>query len=106
LRLIPLRLLGTERLPTISASLLVEWVALVSLFGFAAMGVDKLLAVGKQSRVSERTLWVAALLGGFPGIFFGGLVFHHKTSKTEFWGPVVVSAVLWAAAWQLLSKPI
>jgi len=66
-----------------------------SLFGFAAMGVDKMLAVGKRSRVSERTLWVSALLGGFLGIFVGGFVFHHKTSKAEFWAPVVISAVLW-----------
>jgi uncharacterized membrane protein YsdA (DUF1294 family) len=95
----------TQELPTISASLLIEWVALVSLFGFAAMGVDKLLAVGRRSRVSERTLWLAALLGGFPGIFVGGLVFHHKTSKTEFWIPVVVSAVLWVAVANFLIRP-
>jgi uncharacterized membrane protein YsdA (DUF1294 family) len=77
----------------------------VSLFGFAAMGVDKLLAVGRHSRVSERTLWLAALLGGFLGIVAGGLVFHHKTSKTEFWAPVVVSAVLWVAVAIFLIRP-
>jgi uncharacterized membrane protein YsdA (DUF1294 family) len=104
LRLIPPRLLD-RRLPTISTSLLIEWVALASLFGFAAMGVDKLLAVGRQSRVSETTLWLAALLGGFPGIFVGGLVFHHKTSKTEFWAPVVASAVLWVAVASFLIRP-
>jgi uncharacterized membrane protein YsdA (DUF1294 family) len=92
-------------LPTIPASLLFEWVALASLFGFGAMGVDKLLARGRRSRVSERTLWLTALLGGFLGIFFGGLVFHHKTSKTEFWVPVVVSATLWAAVAILWARP-
>lgn len=90
---------------TIPVSLLIEWVALVSLFGFGAMGVDKLLAMGRRSRVSERTLWLTSLLGGFPGIFVGGLVFHHKTSKTEFWVPVVVSAVLWVAVATFLTKP-
>jgi uncharacterized membrane protein YsdA (DUF1294 family) len=79
-------------------SLPFEWVALVSLFGFAAMGVDKMLAVGRRSRVSERTLWGTALLGGFLGIIAGGLVFHHKTSKPGFWAPVGVAAVLWVAA--------
>jgi uncharacterized membrane protein YsdA (DUF1294 family) len=92
-------------LSTIPASLLFEWVALVSLFGFGAMGVDKLLAVGRGSRVSERTLWLAALLGGFLGIFVGGLVFHHKTSKPEFWAPVVVSAILWVAVAIFLTRP-
>lgn len=78
-------------------SLLLQWVALVSLFGFAAMGIDKMLAVGRRSRVSERTLWGTALVGGFLGIFVGGLVFHHKTSKPQFWAPVGLSALLWVA---------
>lgn len=86
----------------LAPSLTLGWLALVSLFGFGAMGVDKLLAVGKRNRVSERSLWLAALLGGFPGVFAGGLVFHHKTSKAEFWPPVVVAAVLWVAALTIL----
>jgi uncharacterized membrane protein YsdA (DUF1294 family) len=70
----------------------------VSVFGFAAMGMDKLLAVGRHSRVSERTLWLVALVGGFVGVLVGGIVFHHKTSKTSFWGPVLVAAIFWFAA--------
>ena len=92
-------------MPLVSAGLIIEWMAPFTLFGFAAMGVDKMLAVGRQTRVSERTLWLIALLGGFLGIFFGGLVFHHKTSKPEFWAPVVVSAVLWVAVATLLTRP-
>jgi uncharacterized membrane protein YsdA (DUF1294 family) len=83
--------------------LLIEWIGLASLVGFAAMALDKVLAMGRRSRMSERTLWMTALLGGFPGIFIGGYVFHHKTSKMEFWGPVVVSAVVWTVAISLLS---
>ena len=92
-------------MPAIPASPLLDWVVLVSLFGFVAMGVDKLLAVGRRSRVSERTLWLTALLGGVLGIFVGGLVFHHKTSKAEFWVPVAVAAFLWAAVAILLTRP-
>jgi uncharacterized membrane protein YsdA (DUF1294 family) len=86
----------------LDSRLLIEWVALVSLVGFVAMGIDKALAVGRRSRISERTLWTAALLGGFPGVFIGGSVFHHKTSKMEFWGPVVTSAIVWMVAIVLL----
>jgi len=92
-------------LSAIPASPLFDWVALVSLLAFLAMGVDKMLAMGRRSRVSERTLWLTALLGGVAGIFVGALVFHHKTSKPEFWGPVVVAAVLWAAIGILLTRP-
>ncbi|HEV2390615.1 MAG TPA: DUF1294 domain-containing protein [Nitrososphaerales archaeon] len=92
-------------LPTTPSSALFDWVAVASLFGFAAMGADKLLAVGRRSRVSERSLWLTALLGGVLGIIVGGLVFHHKTSKTEFWVPVAVAAVLWAVVAIALTKP-
>jgi len=64
-----------------------------------------MLAVGRRSRISEKTLWLTALLGGFLGVFFGGLVFHHKTSKPEFWAPVAVSVVLWAVVAILLTRP-
>ena len=83
---------------TTLASVLFDWVALASLLGFAMMGVDKLLAVGRRSRVSERTLWLTALVGGFLGITAGAVVFHHKTSKPGFWAPVVVSTLLWVLA--------
>lgn len=89
----------------IPASSLFGWAALVSVFGFVAMGADKLLAVGRRSRVSERTLWLAAFLGGVLGIVVGGLVFHHKTSKAEFWWPVAAATVLWAAVAILLARP-
>ena len=75
-----------------------DWVALVTLLGFVAMGLDKMLAVGRRSRVSERTLWLIALLGGFLGIFLGGRAFHHKTSKASFWGPVLFASVIWVVA--------
>jgi uncharacterized membrane protein YsdA (DUF1294 family) len=105
LRLIPPQTSGRRKLAAIPVSSLLDWVVIVSLFGFGAMGVDKLLAMGRRSRVSERTLWLTSLLGGFLGIFVGGLVFHHKTSKTEFWLPVVVSAVLWVAVASFLIRP-
>lgn len=87
------------------STLLIDWVGLVSLFGFAAMGVDKLLAAGRRSRISERSLWLTALIGGFAGIIVGGFAFHHKTSKSEFWAPVLVSAVLWTLVAILLTRP-
>ncbi|HUI01077.1 MAG TPA: DUF1294 domain-containing protein [Nitrososphaerales archaeon] len=78
-------------------SFLVDWVLLLSAVGLVAMGVDKLLAMGRLSRIRERTLWIVSLLGGFLGIIVGGWLFHHKTSKTGFWVPVLVTVVLWAA---------
>lgn len=89
----------------VPASPVFYWVAFLTLVGFAEMGVDKLLAVGRRSRISERMLWATALLGGVLGIVVGALVFHHKTSKAEFWAPVVVAALLWGALAILLARP-
>jgi uncharacterized membrane protein YsdA (DUF1294 family) len=72
------------------------WILIVGLIGFFAMGADKLMATSNWSdRISEKTLWLTALSGGFIGIFAGGQIFHHKTSKTEFWVPVVFATMLW-----------
>jgi len=40
-------------------------------------------------------LHIIALLGGFWGIIVGAFLFHHKTSKREFWPPVLFAAALW-----------
>ena len=85
-------------MPPILDSILIDWVLIASVFAFLAMGADKLLALCRVRRISERSLWLTALLGGFLGIFVGGFVFHHKTSKAEFWAPVAIASVLWTAA--------
>jgi len=54
-----------------------------------------------SERMSERTLWITALARGFPGIVAGGLLFHHKTSKGEFWLLVAISTFLWLPSWPL-----
>ncbi len=66
----------------------------IGIAGICAMGGDKLLAVISWDRISERTLHIIALLGGFWGIIFGAFLFHHKTSKREFWPPVFFAAAL------------
>ena len=73
------------------------WEMVIGIAGIVAMGGDKLLAVMGWDRISEKTLHIIALLGGFWGIIVGAFLFHHKTSKPEFWPPVLFGAALWAA---------
>lgn len=75
--------------------LILGWWGLTSLVGIVSMGIDKMLAKGGHRRISERTLWLVALAGGFAGIAVGGLAFHHKTSKPLFWVPVAIAIVVW-----------
>ena len=82
-------------LDLLTQSFIERWVMLAGISGIFAMGLDKLLAVIGWDRISERTLHIIALLGGFWGIIFGAFLFHHKTSKREFWPPVFFAAALW-----------
>jgi len=78
---------------------LAAYIAL-SFIVFILYAVDKSAARNKQQRISERTLHLVALLGGWPGAMIAQKVFRHKTKKQAFrlifWITVVtnVSAVL------------
>jgi len=73
------------------------WIAVWSFLALIMMGIDKASAKLRRTRISERTFAVVSLLGGFPGVLLGGILFHHKTSKPRFWIPVIVALLLWGA---------
>ena len=56
----------------------------INLFGFFLMGEDKRRAERKLMRISEFSLFMAALLGGSLGKMIGARVFHHKTRHPKF----------------------
>lgn len=66
------------------ATLGIEWIVFISIWAFIAMGYDKRQAKRKKSRVSEKNLWLLALIGGGIGAYFGMQVFRHKTLHTSF----------------------
>ena len=47
-------------------------------------GCDKLLAINRKRRISEKCLLLIAYLMGGAGGMFGMVVFNHKTSKMKF----------------------
>ncbi len=48
------------------------------------MGTDKQRARKRERRISERTLFTLAFLGGAIGIYSGMRQFRHKTKHTSF----------------------
>ena len=56
----------------------------MSIVGGAVCAADKRAARRGARRVSERTLWVFALLGGAAGVLIAMLVVRHKTRKMRF----------------------
>ncbi len=58
--------------------------ALMSLIGFAAMGIDKAKAKEGKWRVKEATLFALAIMFGAVGSTLGMYVFRHKTKHRYF----------------------
>ncbi|MGI6028634.1 MAG: DUF1294 domain-containing protein [Candidatus Heteroscillospira sp.] len=62
----------------------IVYVAVMTLIAFAAMGWDKFCARRGARRISEKTLFLLAILGGSIGSVAGMYAFHHKTRHWYF----------------------
>ena len=56
----------------------------MNLFGFILMYLDKKFAKQEKRRISERTLFLTAILFGSLGILAGMYKFRHKTLHKRF----------------------
>ena len=65
-------------------TILIVYLMLINLIGFAAMALDKRRAIRHKWRIPERTLFLIALLFGSIGVLTGMYVFRHKTRHWYF----------------------
>lgn len=73
-------------MPPLTTALLV-YLAVVNAVSFVVYGVDKRRARKGGRRVSERDLFLLALIGGSVGALVGMRSFRHKTRHWYFvWG--------------------
>lgn len=80
------------------------YIVVMNVCGFAAMGIDKSRARRGEWRISERALFLFALLGGSLGTTAGMYVFHHKTKHWYFvlFMPLILLLEAGLAAYLLL----
>lgn len=64
--------------------LLLSYLVIVNIVGFAMMGIDKKRAIRGAWRISEASLFLAALIGGSLGCILGMQTFRHKTRHWYF----------------------
>ncbi len=64
--------------------ILISYAVGINLFGFILMGIDKHKAERNAWRISEVTLFMAAIFGGSIGCMAGMHVFRHKTKHWKF----------------------
>lgn len=81
-----------------------------SVVAFAAYGLDKSAARRGAPRISEQTLLLLGLVGGWPGALIAQQLFRHKTRKRSFrrafWGTVVLNILALAAYVVLVVRPV
>lgn len=63
---------------------LVIYFFIINLFAIFLMKYDKVKAINNQYRVSEKTLFLIALILGGIGIYIGMYLFRHKTKHVKF----------------------
>ena len=78
------------------------YLAVMNTLGFALMGLDKKRAAEHQWRISERTLFLVAALGGSVGSWLGMYIFHHKTKHWYFVIGIPVIFVLQNILWYFI----
>lgn len=77
-----------------------------SVLAFLVYAADKSAAKAREWRISESTLLLVGLAGGWPGAIVAQQVLRHKSSKASFrkafWGTVVLNI----AAFLALASPL
>jgi uncharacterized membrane protein YsdA (DUF1294 family) len=63
---------------------LIYYLIIINLVGLIIMKVDKQKAIKHQYRISEKTLWIIAIIGGAVGTTLGMNLFRHKTKHLSF----------------------
>ena len=84
---------------------IVAFYAVISMLAYITYAIDKKAAINNRRRVSEKTLHLLGVMGGWPGAFLAQHRLRHKTQKTAFqvtfWLTVVVNLV--CAGWLTVS---
>ena len=65
-------------------TLLIVYLLLINIAAFALFGADKRKARRGDWRISEKALFLSAVLGGSLGALIGMWLFHHKTKHWYF----------------------
>lgn len=60
------------------------YLIIINILSFILYGIDKLKAIKKKERISEKALILVGILGGSIGSLIGMNLFRHKTKKLKF----------------------
>lgn len=76
---------GRIKMPNFNCKIIIViYMVIMSIIGFASMGIDKKRAINKKWRTPEKTLFIIAFLGGAAGSVLSMRIFRHKTKHMKF----------------------
>ncbi|PIR04500.1 MAG: hypothetical protein COV59_00590 [Candidatus Magasanikbacteria bacterium CG11_big_fil_rev_8_21_14_0_20_39_34] len=73
---------------------IILYLVIINGITFFIFGLDKYKSRKKYRRISEKSLWIASLLGGSPTALFAMKFFRHKTKKTSFQAGIILILAL------------
>ncbi len=89
---------------SVTLQILVIYLIVINILTFFYYGFDKMRSHADNARrVSEKTLWLLALIGGSVGALFGMRFFRHKTKKASFQAgiAVIIAIQVFVISWVL-----
>ena len=69
--------------------------AVINVFLFVLMGLDKRKAVSRKYRISESVLLALGAIGGGGGGLLAMIVFRHKTRKIKFYAVFIIAIAIY-----------
>lgn len=74
---------------------IIKYLIIINIITLIIFGFDKLFALKKKRRVSERNLILLSFLGGCFFELIGMFLFRHKTKKFKFYFFNIVLSILY-----------
>lgn len=74
----------------------VYYLIIINIVSFIMYGVDKLAALRKGNRISERSLFFLSFIGGSIGSMLGMFLFRHKIRKVKFYMWNILMVFVWS----------
>ena len=71
------------------------YIFVINAMSFIYYGIDKILAILKKRRISEKGLFFLSLIGGALGCLLGMFFFRHKIKKIKFYLWNIVMLLVW-----------
>jgi len=69
----------------------------INIFSFFIYLYDKVKAIKNRQRVSEKSLHILSVIGGFIGSLLSMMIFRHKIKKIKFMVVYMIIMATWIA---------